>query len=271
MIVNDPKIITWISPNDGSRGKLQPNTNEVEHQTFGSEGGDLQVGLYGVGFHWYITLDGRIFQLWDTDSGANFRAMGREYESPAGGPLTEQQLGAGGYLTALEIRLGLLTDSYVDPDTTARASIWVNRDPDFHGAISHYNVQTDDGSVQHTDHITKAEWDRMRNGQPAPSAPYAMATGRPIMGPRTILVNGGVDSFMIDNSDTLWWHHVDTQGVGHPSVVVSHNADSRYPEIDITATPYGPFLTCAQKVNPGEPPAFMKIVIEGFRYVAKTL
>lgn len=118
MLINDPKVIIWQSPLDGSRGQMEPNDNEVQHQTYGREGGDLSVGLYGVGFHFYITLDGRIFQLWDTDSvcwhcnGANRRAKGREYESPGGGPLTDEQISAGAYLTELEIQHGLLMDHY---------------------------------------------------------------------------------------------------------------------------------------------------------------
>jgi hypothetical protein len=105
--------------------------------------------------------------------------------------------------------------------------------------------------------------------EPEPSPFSDHDLGEP-MSERTVLVNGGIDSFTIDDKGQLWWHHVDTAGNSHPANMISVNAkpDSG---IDLSWTPYGPFITCQASTAEGAPPEFLKIVIEGFGYVAKPL
>lgn len=117
----------------------------------------------------------------------------------------------------------------------------------------------------------------------APLPATILPAGEPIMGPRTLLVGGGVDTFEVDNDGTLWWHHVDTAGQGHPSVKVKcapgheqygvnglPKCDPARPGIDLINTVYGPFLTVSRGESGGEP-TYWQIVIMAYGYWAKLL
>lgn len=169
-----PEIHQNPSPNDGTKGELGhiPALACVLHLTYGHVGGDEQVFLYGVGIHFYVWQTGFIEQFYDTENecwgcnGANREAVQIEFEGE--GPLNDEQIEAGGRLIKMIAERESIPLSYLDPGNTARASVHVN-DGNYRGFISHYNVQTDDNSEQHTDAITLDEWKRMIAGADAPA------------------------------------------------------------------------------------------------------
>jgi len=276
VVLADPKVIKLLSPQNGDHGTGDLKHALTEHQTYGAEGGDISVMLYGVGFHFYITKDGRIFQGWDTDNicwhcnGSNFRAMGLEFESLTGEGLTDQQIEAGAYLHKLLEAEGLSL-TFVDPDS-GTANIRVNQ-TSFVGCISHKNVMTDDGSSQHTDHITVDEWNRMMAlaGNPAadpqPNPTSFQLQEIPIM-QRSTFVNGNLDTFTVKENGELWWQH--TTATGSTDFRLTVNAHKTDRDIDIFPSVYGPVILCRGTDDPKDgTPRTIRTMVKGYIYVSE--
>lgn len=138
-------------------------------------------------------------------------------------------------------------------------------------------------------HVRAPYWPLPQPGAPdAPPLPAPiLPAGEQIMGPRTLLVGGGVDTFEVDKNGVLWWHHVDTAGKGHPSVRVPMDpgadfggvnglpaCDPDRPGIDQINTVYGPFLTVCRKEGSEsweQEPTYWQIRIVAYGYVARLL
>lgn len=113
--------------------------------------------------------------------------------------------------------------------------------------------------------------DDLTGGEPSgPGAPNLYTEEVPVGAPRTIFVNGVADTFFVDN-DKLWWIHENpATPKPHKAVVVSANADSANPEIDIVPTGYGPVITLRSKSDPADPRC-MRVTIKGWAYVAEEI
>ena len=277
MILDDPKIIKLISPQNGDHGYSDLEHALTEHQTYGAEGGDLSVMLYGVGFHFYVTKDGRIFQGWDTKAvcwhcnGSNFRSMGLEFESHTGEGLTSEQIEAGAYLHKVLGANGL-TLTFVDPES-GTANVQVNK-TNFTGCISHKNVQTDDGSSQHTDHITMDEWNQIlrlagdpsSNPQPNPTSFQLQET--PLM-QRSVFVNGNLDTFTTNSKGELWWQHTTADGHGQSPIKLTGNAHKDDRDIDIISSGFGPIILCRGTDADDGRPRVIRTMVKGWVYVSE--
>lgn len=146
----------------------------VLHRTYGAWPGDYSVGKQGI-FHILLGKDeGRWAQFAPTEivqwhcNGANGKAFGVEIEGTNDEPLTDWQAARlGDVLRYARDAHGIPLD-YLDPDSVPRASVHVN-DGTFRGVISHCSVQTDDGSSQHGDFITVADYQRAVGTTPTPA------------------------------------------------------------------------------------------------------
>jgi hypothetical protein len=110
---------------------------------------------------------------------------------------------------------------------------------------------------------------------PAPAAPDLYTMEVPLM-LRTIIVNGNLDTFEVVRDDdqghaTLWWKHVPTNGAAPTLSRVTNACDADLPDIDIIPSGYGPIITVAKKVDKGQPPAFMRVLVKGYIYVAEPI
>lgn len=144
------------------------------HRTYGSWAGDDAVIDHGGLAQWLIGKDpGNWRQYMGADeiayhcNGANFVGPGIELEGTNEDVLTDWQVQCLGTIAQwcnanLNIPL-----TYQDPATTPPASIHVN-DGNFYGFISHASVMTDDGSAQHSDLVTMADWQRAVGTAPTP-------------------------------------------------------------------------------------------------------
>lgn len=138
----------------------------VLHRTYGGWAGDYQVIKANGTCQILIGKEpGQWVQFMDTRSiayhcnGANFYAVGVELTGVNEDVLTDWQVQC---LHAVIETLAAehnIPKTYLDPDSVPPASVHVN-DGTFKGYISHRSVQTDDGSQQHTDMITVADWYR---------------------------------------------------------------------------------------------------------------
>jgi len=168
----------WIDgwPHDPTppKGSLSPQA-VVLHRTYGGYGGDYSVGKQGI-FQFLIGQQvGQYVQFMSTESvayhcnGANFRAFGVELTGTNEDALTDWQVEKLGEILHYAAGLGIPL-TYQDPLTTAPASISVNHSG-FVGVISHISVMTDDGTAQHTDLTTPADYARAVGNTPAPTPP----------------------------------------------------------------------------------------------------
>lgn len=145
----------------------------VLHRTYGYWPGDYAVIKNNSLCQFLIGKDtGNWVQFMDSTAvayhcnGANFKAVGIEIEGTNDDPLTDWQAARlGDVLRYLSSEHGIPL-TYQDPATTAPACIHVNGGG-FRGVISHLNVQTDDGSSQHSDEVSLADFQRAV-GTPAP-------------------------------------------------------------------------------------------------------
>ncbi len=150
-------------------GALSPQA-VVLHRTYGQWPGDYSVIKNNSLCQLLIgQAQGQWVQFMETTSvayhcnGANFRAYGIELTGVNEDVLTDWQV------TCLHAALGWLSSThgiplvYTDPAATPDASIWVNGGG-FSGVISHVSVKTDDGSAQHTDMVTAADFNRALSG-----------------------------------------------------------------------------------------------------------
>lgn len=165
-------VIQYASPLNGTKGWMTELDAAIAHDTYGQFAGDQSVGLYGVGFQFHIPDDGRIFQYYDSRAvawhcnGANFRALGCEFGGE--GDLTAAQIISGGILARLVRDIDGVPLVYCAPGDVGQASVWVNGGG-YRGWIPHLNVATDDGSAQHTDSISRDQWNQMTASAPAPA------------------------------------------------------------------------------------------------------
>lgn len=147
----------------GGYGPLAPIA-VVLHRTYGQWAGDYAVIRSGKLCQVLIGKElGQWVQFGSTEqvhyhcNGANFRAFGIELTGTNDDPLTAwQEARLADVLAYARDAHGIPLD-YLDPATVAPASVWVNGGG-FRGVISHDSVRTDDGSAQHTDLVTEADY-----------------------------------------------------------------------------------------------------------------
>lgn len=151
------------------RGPINPIA-VVLHRTYGFWPGDYSVIRSQGTAHWLIGKDGgQWVQFMDSSvitwhcNGANRMAVGIELTGVNEDVLTDWQVDRTrdvlNWLTSVH---GIMR-VFLDPYSAPRASVWVNGGG-YRGSIGHYNVATDDGSAQHTDLITIADWSRVAGG-----------------------------------------------------------------------------------------------------------
>lgn len=156
-------------------GSLSPEAVTL-HRTYGYWPGDYAVIRNNSLCQFLIGKDnGNWVQFMDSTAvayhcnGANFRAVGIELEGTNDDPLTDWQAARlGDVLRFLSAEHGIPLD-YLDPNSVPAASVSVNHSG-FRGVISHVSVATDDGSSQHSDEVSVADFQRAL-GTPAPTPP----------------------------------------------------------------------------------------------------
>jgi hypothetical protein len=149
----------------GGYGPLTPIA-VVLHRTYGQWPGDYSVIKRGKLCQILIGKEpGQWVQFASTDqvhyhcNGANFRAFGVELTGVNEDPLTDWQVQRlHDVLVYASSAHGIPLD-YLDPASVPLASVWVNGGG-FRGVLSHVSVRTDDGSSQHTDAISSADYAR---------------------------------------------------------------------------------------------------------------
>lgn len=160
---------------DGANGSMNPQAITL-HRTYGGWGGDYSVGKYQRigGHHFLIGKEvGQWAQFYNSNSvayhcnGSNYVSVGIEVTGVNEDPLTGWQSACLGQIMNWLSATHGIPLSYVDPES-GNASVRVNGSG-FRGVISHRNVATDDGSSQHTDFISVAEFNRALGGAPAPA------------------------------------------------------------------------------------------------------
>lgn len=154
----------WPTDPTTPKGSLDPKA-VVLHRTYGHWPGDYSVGKQGI-FQFLIGADpGHYVQFMDTTSvayhcnGANFRAFGVEIEGTNDDPLNDWQVARLGEVLRYANSAHGIPLNYLDPITTPEASISVNHS-NFVGIIAHRSVATDDGSSQHGDFVTVADFQK---------------------------------------------------------------------------------------------------------------
>lgn len=154
-------------------GSLSPEA-VVLHRTYGYWPGDYAVIRNNSLCQFLIGKDpGNWVQFMDSTAvayhcnGANFRAVGIELEGTNDDPLTDWQAARlGDVLRFLSAEHGIPLD-FLDPNSVPAASVSVNHSG-FRGVICHVSVATDDGSSQHSDEVSVADFQRAL-GTPAPT------------------------------------------------------------------------------------------------------
>ena len=138
-------------------------TAVVLHRTYGSLNGDGFKGAYsvgkngrsglGIGFHFLIGKnEGQWVQFYDTGvkaahaKGANSWAIGIEFDGVNEGPLTDWQVKAGAWIIVVLTKEAGIPCTYYEG---ARKQVT--------GFLSHVSVPTSN----HTDRVTREDWDRM--------------------------------------------------------------------------------------------------------------
>lgn len=151
------------------RGPITPIA-VVLHRTYGFWPGDYSVIKREGTAHWLIGQDDRQWvQFMDSGiitwhcNGANAKAVGIELTGTNEDTLTDWQVARLADILAWLVTVHGIERVYLDPYSAGFASVWVNGGS-YRGAISHYNVMTDDGSYQHTDLVTLADWKRTSSG-----------------------------------------------------------------------------------------------------------
>lgn len=147
------------------RGGIVPIAHVI-HRTYGFWPGDYAVIKSAGTAHWLTGQEpGQEVQFMDSSiityhcNGANQLATGDEYTGTNEQRFTQWQV------DRLGARLDWLREThgiqkvYLDPFSRPPASVWVNGGG-YRGSLSHYSVQTDDGSSQHTDLILLEDWER---------------------------------------------------------------------------------------------------------------
>jgi hypothetical protein len=147
-----------------SQGSLNP-TAVILHRTYGSWNGDYSVGVgtgrEGIGFHFLIgKAEGNWVQFYDTRTkcshakGANSWSVGIEFEGKNEEALTDWQIEAGGQVVRwLSGDVGIPLTAYYDGARKGQSA-------EYRG---HRTVADSD----HTDYITKSDFDKMAGGIPA--------------------------------------------------------------------------------------------------------
>jgi peptidoglycan hydrolase-like protein with peptidoglycan-binding domain len=92
-------------------------------------------------------------------NGANWKAIGAEFHGTNEDPLTDDQVRDLAILIVFGRDVLGIPVTYLNPFDQAPASVHVNAGV-YSGWLSHYSVQTDDGSAQHTDLVTVEDWNR---------------------------------------------------------------------------------------------------------------
>lgn len=163
----------WMPYCPADQGVLHQNMTAVNaivlHRTYGAWGGDYSVGKQGI-FHFLIGKEsGNWVQFAPTENaqwhcnGANMFSVGIELEGTNEEPLTPWQAARLGDVVRWISQEHGVPLNYLDPGSVPYASVHVN-DGNFHGVLCHASVQTDDGSQQHTDIVTPADWLRAISG-----------------------------------------------------------------------------------------------------------
>jgi hypothetical protein len=130
--------------------------------------------------------------------------------------------------------------------------------------VSPSPIPNTDLDIVHIDDLTGG------HPQAGPGAPDLYQEEVPLGAPRTIFVNGVADTFFVAD-DKLWWIHENPQTPKpHAAVVVSPDADSANPEIDIVPTGFGPVITLRKK-SPADAPECLRVTIKGWAYVAEPI
>jgi N-acetylmuramoyl-L-alanine amidase len=147
-----------------SQGSLNP-TAVILHRTYGSWNGDYSVGVGtgrpGIGFHFLVGKEsGQWVQFYDTRTkcshcaGANSWAVGIEFTGKNEEQLTAWQVQAGGEIVRwLSGDVGVPLDAYYDGPRKGQSR-------EYRG---HRTVADSD----HTDYITRADFDKMTGGEEA--------------------------------------------------------------------------------------------------------
>jgi hypothetical protein len=148
-----------------SQGSLNPSA-VILHRTYGSWNGDYSVGVgtgrEGIGFHFLVgKADGNVVQFYDTKTkcshakGANSWSVGIEFEGKNEEALTENQIHWGGHIVRwLSGDVGIPLTAYYDGPRKGQSS-------EYRG---HRTVADSD----HSDYITKSDFDKMVMGADIP-------------------------------------------------------------------------------------------------------
>lgn len=119
-------------------------------------------------------------------------------------------------------------------------------------------IPNTDLDIVHVDDLTGGS-------APKPGAPSLFVMEVPRM-TRSIIVGdpGVVDTFFVESDCLYWIHENPALPSPHKPVRLSGNADSRYPDIDILPTGYGPIITLRAKTLPKEDPACIRVKLVPF-------
>lgn len=182
-----------------SQGSLNA-TAVILHRTYGSWNGDYSVGVGtgrpGIGFHFLVgKADGRVVQFYDSNTkcshakGANSWSVGIEFEGKNEEPLTANQINFGGQIIRwLSGDIPVPLANYYDGGRKGQSN-------EFRG---HRTVADSD----HSDYITKADYDKMVAGAPPLEEPDTMQLIPDF--------NGQLHYFYVADGGTLWhafWGH----------------------------------------------------------------
>ena len=229
-----------------SQGALNP-TAVILHRTYGSWNGDYSVGVGtgrpGIGFHFLVGKEaGQWVQFYDTRTkcshakGANSWSVGIEFTGKNEEALTAWQLEAGGKIVRwLSGDVGIPLDAYYDGPRKGQSS-------EYRG---HRTVADSD----HTDYITREDFDKMAGGVPAE---LEEADNMQLI---PEYVDGALHFFYVADGGALWhaWYPRAKPFGRHAERLGEHDDHDGQPSVAVDKADNKIHVVCDRKGS--EPPA----------------